>query len=295
MSRARGKECIASELDRPFSRLSKTIIHRVFITPIRSNGRSIIDCLGGKSVRPHPVWQLELPDGVTIANVILGFLAIITVSVASGSGVGLGVELGVGMDLAARLVLLGAIADGLDGVLARMGSSSAVGALLDSLADIVSFGVAPALFVFGVARVEWELIAIPGVTPRFVLTVLVTAVFVVTALLRTTVYMVYDSEEFRAGVPNTLAATILAVTYLAGFDSPALLLAEAAVLSYLMLAQIPYPGLCARDAFGIGAVQAAVVVVPEPFSRWLARVLLVVALAYLVLGPISYRNRGIRK
>lgn len=244
---------------------------------------------------PHPVWQLELPDGVTIANVILGFLAIVTVSVASGSGAGLGVDLGLGLDLAARLVLLGAIADGLDGVLARMGSSSAVGALLDSLADIVSFGVAPALFVFGVARVEWELIAIPAVTPRFVLTVLITAVFVVTALLRTTVYMVYDSEEFRAGVPNTLAATILAVTYLAGFDSAALLLAETAVLSYLMLAQIPYPGLRARDAFGIGAVQAAVIVVPGPSGRWLARVLLVVALAYLVLGPISYRNRGIRK
>lgn len=260
------------------------------INSIRSNGSYIVDCLAGRSVRPHPVRQLELPDGVTLVNVVFGFIAIVTVST-----VGAGTAGPSALGLAARCILLGAIADGLDGVLARRGTSSAVGALLDSLADIVSFGVAPALFVYTVARAEWGWASITAPTPQFALTVLITTVFVVMALVRTTVYMVYDSEEFRAGVPNTLAATILALTYLSGFDSAALLLAESAILSYLMIAQIPYPGLRARDAFGMGTVQAVVIIVPGPSGRWLARVLLVAALAYLVLGPISYRNRGIRK
>ncbi len=217
---------------------------------------------------------------------MFGFLAIVVISVETGSGGELG--------LAARLILLGVIADGLDGVLARISTSSEIGELLDSLADIVSFGVAPGLFVYTVARTEWGWSSIPDPTERVVLTIAITTAFVVAALLRTTMYMVYESDEFRPGVPNTLAATVLTLTYLAGFDSATLLLVEAAALTYLMLAQIPYPGLCARDALGVGTVQT-VVIAWGSSGQWLARVLLVVALAYLTLGPISYRSRGIRK
>ncbi|MFC6960900.1 hypothetical protein ACFQJ8_02395 [Halocatena marina] len=55
-------------------------------------------------MRQHPVRRLELPDIVTIANVMFGFLAIVVISVETGSGGELG--------LAARLILLGVIADG---------------------------------------------------------------------------------------------------------------------------------------------------------------------------------------
>lgn len=202
----------------------------------------------------------------------------------------------VGLGVTARLILLGAIADGLDGVLARRGASSAVGSLLDSIADVVSFGVAPALFAFGVAWMEWNTAASSTLPALWIVMAFVPTVFVVSSVLRTAVYTVADSaEEFRGGVPNTLAATILAVTYLAGFDSASLLLAMAGVLSYLMLVRMPYPGLRARDAFGAGAVQAIVVVAPIGPGLWCARLLLVAALAYLALGPVAYRDRGIRK
>lgn len=201
----------------------------------------------------------------------------------------------VGLEVTARLILLGAIADGLDGVLARRGASSAVGSLLDSIADVVSFGVAPALFVFGVAWVEWNVAASATLPALWVVTALVPTVFVVSSVLRTAVYTVAESaEEFRGGVPNTLAATILAVTYLAGFDSAWLLLAVTGVLSYLMLVRTPYPGLRSRDAFGAGAVQA-IVIAPIGPGLWGARLLLVAALVYLVFGPVAYRDRGIRK
>jgi CDP-diacylglycerol--serine O-phosphatidyltransferase len=42
------------------------------------------------------------------------------------------------------LILLAALADGMDGYLARRLGSSPLGASLDSLADLVSFGIAPA-------------------------------------------------------------------------------------------------------------------------------------------------------
>lgn len=233
-------------------------------------------------------------------NIAAGFGAILTVplSMVMGGDHSLhAFDVTVGLDVTARLLLLGAIADGLDGVLARRGSGSAVGPLLDSIADVVSFGVAPALFVFGVAWLEWSG---PGAVTRptlqFVGVVLITTLFVVSSVLRTAVYTVADStDEFRGGVPNTLAATILAVAYLAGFNSAVLLLAMTGVLSYLMVIRTSYPGLRARDAVGAGSVQAVVVIAPVGVGLWFARLLLVAALAYLVLGPVSYRSRGITK
>lgn len=61
------------------------------------------------------------------------------------------------LDLAMLLILLAAVLDGLDGRIARaLGRESPIGAELDSLADLVNFGVAPA-FILGV----WTLLEVP--------------------------------------------------------------------------------------------------------------------------------------
>ncbi len=61
------------------------------------------------------------------------------------------------LDLAMLLILIAAILDGLDGRIARaLGSESLIGAELDSLADLVNFGVAPAS-ILGV----WVLLEVP--------------------------------------------------------------------------------------------------------------------------------------
>ncbi|MFT3716716.1 MAG: phosphatidylcholine/phosphatidylserine synthase [Gordonia sp. (in: high G+C Gram-positive bacteria)] len=55
------------------------------------------------------------------------------------------------IDLALILLVTAAVLDGLDGRIARlMGATSKIGAELDSLADAVNFGVAPALLTYGI-------------------------------------------------------------------------------------------------------------------------------------------------
>lgn len=55
-------------------------------------------------------------------------------------------------ELAAALIIIAAILDGLDGLLARkLNAASSFGAELDSFADFVSFGVAPGILVYGYA------------------------------------------------------------------------------------------------------------------------------------------------
>ena len=222
--------------------------------------------------------RLGWADAMTLLNSGIGVLAIAAAVLG---------EVG----LVARLVLLAAVADGLDGVIARQFGSTRVGPYLDSMADIVSFGTAPAAFVFVLASEESrgdaisladdpELAAVAGV---------VAAVFVVLSLVRTALYTVYVGEdETRPGIQNTLASSILAAAYLAGLTAVPVLLGGAIVLSVLMVAPVPYPKLLDRDAIVLGAVQMAAIVVPAALGRVFPRVLLVSALAYLVLAPRFY-------
>ncbi|MFC6836160.1 protein sorting system archaetidylserine synthase [Halomarina ordinaria] len=222
-------------------------------------------------MRPRFVGRLGVADCVTVTNAALGFAAAAAVLVDPG--------------LAARLILLAAVADGLDGVLARVTGGTPVGEYLDSLADVASFGVAPALFVFGVTVDAWG--AAP--TPRTALAVAVPALFVGMAVVRLGLYTAYDVDsDATRGVQTTLAGTVLAVLYLAGLRDPWALLVVTGALAGLMVTRIPYPDLYARDALAMGVVQVLAIVAPEALSRAFPKLLLGAALGYLLLAPRFY-------
>lgn len=223
-------------------------------------------------MQPRFLGELGVADLITVTNAALGFIA---AAVALTDP-----------QLAARLVLLAAIADGLDGVVARFRGGTPVGEYLDSLADVASFGVAPAVLVYAVAT-DGELAALD--TPLGVAAVVVPAVFVAMAVVRLGFYMLKDRKAPETkGVQTTLAATILAVAYLAGLTDPAILLGATAIFCYLMVASITYPELYARDALILGGLQALAVLFPAALSRVFPRSLLLFALAYLILSPFIY-------
>ncbi|WP_437903966.1 CDP-diacylglycerol--serine O-phosphatidyltransferase [Sorangium sp. So ce327] len=95
--------------------------------------------------RPAPRRALYLlPNLITLSSVFCGFDAIrLSASARSDDD----------LRRAALLILVAMLADTLDGRVARMTrTESAFGVQLDSLADLVSFGVAPALLVY-----QWSL------------------------------------------------------------------------------------------------------------------------------------------
>jgi CDP-diacylglycerol--serine O-phosphatidyltransferase len=223
-------------------------------------------------MQPRFVGRLGVADAVTVANAALGFLAAVAATIEP--------------ELAARLVLLAAVADGLDGVIAKKLGSTPAGEYLDSLADVASFGVAPAVLVFVVARGRWGLES-PSLTA--IAAFCVPAIFVAMAVVRLGLYTAYDvGNGHTEGVPSTLAATVLAATVLAGVHDAAVLLATAGIFAYLMVTRVTYPDLYARDAVAMGGVQALAILAPTAFGRAFPRLLLVAALAYLLLGPRFY-------
>ncbi|MFW6320410.1 MAG: protein sorting system archaetidylserine synthase [Halohasta sp.] len=235
-------------------------------------------------MKPRFVGRLGLADAVTIANAALGFLAAAVALVDIG--------------LAARLILLGAIADGLDGVIARYRGGTPAGEYLDSLADVASFGVAPAVLVVAVVVDEWmvggspaALVADPAV---FCGGFLVPALFVAMAVTRLGMYTAYDiGTDETEGVQTTLAATILAAAVLAGYTAPWLLVALVGILAVLMVSTITYPDLHAQDALVMGVVQAAAILLSGYYGRVFAFALLFLALGYLTLAPRFYWRDGL--
>ncbi|USZ68815.1 protein sorting system archaetidylserine synthase [Halorussus salilacus] len=223
-------------------------------------------------MQPRFVGRLGLADAVTVANAALGFLAAVAATLDPG--------------LAARLVLLAAVADGLDGVIARKTGGTPAGEYLDSLADVASFGVAPAVLVFALAREQWGL-ADPTLATAAAFCV--PAVFVAMAVVRLGLYTAYDiGDAHTEGVQTTLCATLLAAAVLAGVDDAAVLLGATAAFAYLMVTCVPYPDLYARDALAMGGVQMLAVLAPAAFGRAFPRLLLGAALAYLLLAPRFY-------
>ncbi|MFB6117646.1 protein sorting system archaetidylserine synthase [Halosegnis sp.] len=224
--------------------------------------------------------RLSIADAVTTANASLGFAAAAAAFVSPS--------------LSARLILLGAIADGLDGVLARRYGSSEAGPMLDSLADVATFAVAPALLTFALARGLW------GFDPvRIGTTLLVGAVFVGAGVLRLGMYAAHDADDYTTeGVQTTLAATLLAALLLAeatttgsvlwGVPGPALAVAATGVLAVAMVVPVTYPDLLAGDALVLGGVQALAVLFPRALGSAFPLALLICALAYLFLSPQFY-------
>ncbi|WP_328379292.1 CDP-diacylglycerol--serine O-phosphatidyltransferase [Streptomyces sp. NBC_01020] len=95
--------------------------------------------------------RLSIADTLTLGNATCGFMAVyftttgILIPHLQGSQ-----ETGMGRHSAATaviLMLLAAIFDLCDGLVARKLRSSAMGAELDNLSDLISFGLAPAYFV----------------------------------------------------------------------------------------------------------------------------------------------------
>lgn len=216
---------------------------------------------------------LSVADVVTLANAVLGFLAIVVAFEDP--------------ELAARLILIAAVADGVDGVLARAYGGSDIGPYLDSLADVSSFSLAPAALVY-VVVIEGSVPGLDGTGERLVF-LAVPALFVTLAVLRLGVYTARDTASTATiGAPTTLAATIIAAFLLTAHASPAVLLAGSAVLAVAMVSPIEYPDLLARDALLMGGIHVLAVLVPTFYGHVFPYALLTLAVAYLVLGPGFY-------
>jgi CDP-diacylglycerol---serine O-phosphatidyltransferase len=135
-----------------------------------------------------------LPSLLTVANLFCGYACLVY---AASRG---------DFDTAALLIGIAMILDTLDGFIARLtNSSSAFGVQLDSLADVVSFGIAPAILAF-----LW------GLAPLGRLGWAVGFLYVTAAAMRLARFNIQANtvtdKRYFAGMPSPAAAGVIAST-----------------------------------------------------------------------------------
>src|SRR4051812_12146805 len=103
----------------------------------------------------------QIPNIFTLLNLFFGCMAIIA-TVQTGLTIGMDangqqiVEIPEKIYLASLFIGIAAVIDFLDGFVARLlNASSEMGKQLDSLADVVSFGVAPGMIVYQFLRLSF--------------------------------------------------------------------------------------------------------------------------------------------
>ncbi len=217
-----------------------------------------------------------LPNVFTTGNLFCGFWAIISVFQER-------------FFYAAIAILLASVFDVLDGKVARFsGTTSKFGVQYDSLADLVSFGVAPALLAY-----SWAL------RPYGRFGWLAAFLFVVCGALRLARFNVLsasgDTKYFR-GLPIPAAACMIALTILlylrlieTGLVKDIVILVTIYFLAFLMVSNIRYHSLKElnlgkRRPFSlfIFIVLSMIVIVMEPVIVLFGFVVL-----YIFSGPVT--------
>jgi CDP-diacylglycerol--serine O-phosphatidyltransferase len=190
---------------------------------------------------------------------------------------------------AATAVIVANLFDILDGKVARMmKATSRFGMEFDSLSDLVSFGVAPALLVY-----QWSLSSFG----RFGW--LAAFLFVACGALRLARYNVQAASLEKGifnGLPIPAAASMLATTVLiadhlgaSGIERNVILLLLCYSLAFLMVSSVRYPAF--KESFFQGRApffalvliaMVFIVIAAEPQVS-----LFVLALIYLISGPVN--------
>jgi len=225
-----------------------------------------------------------LPSMFTLANMFCGYACVVFAMQGK-------------LETAAPFVAIAVVLDALDGRIARLtGTTSAFGLEFDSLADVISFGIAPAILTFA-----W------GLAPLGRLGWAAGFIFVTAGAIRLARFNIQTSTDKRyfVGMPIPAAAGVPASTvfvfpepltdYQAALPALALMIVPAVLMvSTIRFRSFKTIDLQARRSYTILLVFALVLVAIATHPRW---TLLVIAYTYLAsafveMAVTRYRRRG---
>lgn len=161
----------------------------------------------------------HLANAITIGNILSGFLSILFTLRADYTN-------------AALAIFAALLFDGLDGRVARfLDNTSEFGRELDSLSDVVSFGVAPALLVYSTALSSVGLL---GLTAA--------ASIVVAGAIRLARFNILKGLKYFLGLPIPVAGVFLSsLAYTETTIAPKTLAVLVIIIAYLMISKVKYP------------------------------------------------------
>lgn len=238
--------------------------------------------------------RYTVPNGVTALSLMLGLASIVTTQFGE-------------LEFAAWIIVWCGLLDTLDGVAARLlNATSSFGAEFDSMADVISFGVAPAVLILNAG------VQVGGIvygTPHFWVLLAACAIFALAGAMRLARFNIATDKPppgWFTGVPITacgggvLASVVLVLVYHDGLAAslplalylPVLLF----VLAMLMVSHLRFPKATVRNNKFINAFQVVNIIlifycgITRSYPEYLLGISLVLVVGGIIAGRISRQN-----
>lgn len=235
--------------------------------------------------------RYTIPNSFTATSLLLGLASIVTSQAGN-------------LELAGWMIVWCGLLDVLDGLAARaLKATSSFGAEFDSMADLVSFGVAPAMLVFHAG------IDIAGIDPdsgRYWVLLTAAGVFVLAGAMRLARFnLTTDAPRggWFAGIPITVAGGALVSTGVILLDKypdvavslPLKLYLPVAmfVLALLMISRLRFPKMMKRDSLLLNVFQGFNVIatyycgITRSFPEFLFFMAVFLVISGVIAGRIS--------
>ncbi|KZX15498.1 CDP-alcohol phosphatidyltransferase [Methanobrevibacter cuticularis] len=218
---------------------------------------------------------LALPDIISLLNLSFGFLAIL-------------MALNNQITISSIFIIIAVIFDSVDGWIARKLSridKYGFGKNIDSLSDIVSFGVAPAvlLYIIG-ASFSNEIGYLSAVIALFV---------VICGVLRLTRFnVISDKIDFKGfvGVPIPTTGILLSTFILSRLFNIYLGMFLMVVVGFLMISNIKYKKFYNPQILPIIAILVLLAIIPNSMIFWginiPATIIFIITLVYVFITPM---------
>jgi len=189
--------------------------------------------------------MITLADLFSLANALCGILSVIVLLQGQ-------------TQLSAQLLLLAVIFDSLDGYIARNFGSNDInhvvfGETIDSLADVVSFAVAPSIILYIISGVNYIIIPV--------------ILIVLCGILRLTRYNAllnnYNQPVHTfVGLPIPVVSFTLAALILADYINMIFLFILMIIISILMVSNISYPKVKEKRMLLVAAIITLLCIIP---------------------------------
>ncbi len=238
--------------------------------------------------------RYTIPNSFTAISLLLGVFSIVTSQLGE-------------LELAAWLIVWCGLLDVMDGLSARLlNATSSFGAEFDSMADLVSFGVAPAMLILNagmqIAQIEYG-------SGQFGVLLAAVAVFVLAGAMRLARFNIISeqtSDGWFLGVPITAAggglvsSLVLVLIHNADIATsmplqlylPVLMF----VLGILMISRVRFPKATRRNNLFINVFQAVIIIgvyycgITQSYPEFLLGSAIFLLVAGTIAGRITRDN-----
>ncbi len=219
---------------------------------------------------------IAISDIISLSNMTCGFFSVLS-------------SINHNFELAALLMIFAIMFDSVDGWVARKTNRQdtlGFGKNIDSLSDAISFGVAPAIFVYSTINTTSTIIQ--------PIVILISLFIVICGVLRLTRYNVIadliETKDF-IGFPIPGIAFILATYYLSGLYNIYVALILSVIVSLIMISTIIYPKFDNIPILAISVILIVLLILPFKIVLFAinipALLLLLFCLYYLIINLIK--------